>query len=78
MDGLLETLMNATNVTVGRMDTTIRFHGVEVTKSFVEFVFENCQEETAIELANFITDERKKQLENEKIIESLTEFAISW
>ena len=62
MNKLMETLMNATNITVGRMDSTVMFHGVEVTRSFVEFVFENCQEETAIELANLITDERKKHM----------------
>ena len=76
MNGLLETLMNATNITVGRMDSTVMFHGVEVTKSFVEFVFENCSEDRAVELANFITDKRKEQLENEKIIESLTEWIV--
>lgn len=73
MDGLLETLMNATNITVGRMDSTVMFHGVEVTKYFVEFVFENCSEDKAVELANFVTDEREKQLKDKKILESLTE-----
>ena len=33
---------------------------VEVTKSFVEFVFENCSEDRAIELANFITDKKRR------------------
>ncbi len=74
MNGLLETLMNATHITVGRMDTTVIFHGVEVTKNFVEFVFENCSEDKAVELANFVTDEREKQLKDKKIIESLTEW----
>ena len=67
MNGLLETLMNATHITVGRMDTTVIFHGVEVTKNFVEFVFENCSEDKAVELANFVTDEREKQLKDKKI-----------
>ena len=62
MDGILETLMNAANVTVGRMDSIVEFQGVEVTKNFVEFVFENCKEETAVELANFITDKRREEL----------------
>ena len=62
MEGILETLMNATNISLGRMGSTVEFHGVEVTKSFVEFVFENCSEDRAIELANFITDKKKEEL----------------
>lgn len=71
MEKLLKTLMNTTNITLGRMNKTVVFNGVEVTKGFVEFVFENCCEEKAVELANFITDERKKQLEEEKRSEQL-------
>lgn len=73
MNGLLETLMNATNITVGKLDRTIIFSGVEVTKNFVEFVFENCSEDKAIELADFVTDKRRERLEDEKILASLTE-----
>ena len=62
MDGILETLMNVTNITVGRMDSIVKFDGVEVTKEFVEFVFNNCKEETAVELANFITDKKREEL----------------
>ena len=62
MDGILETLMNVTNITVGRMDSIVKFDGVEVTKEFVEFVFKNCKEETAVELANFITDKKREEL----------------
>ena len=62
MDGILETLMNVTNITVGRMDSIVKFDGVEVTKEFVEFVFKNCKEETAVELANFVTDKRREEL----------------
>ena len=62
MDGILETLMSVTNITVGRMDSIVKFDGVEVTKEFVEFVFKNCKEETAVELANFITDKKREEL----------------
>ena len=62
MDGILETLMNATNISLGRMGSTVEFDGVEVTKEFVEFVFKNCKEETAVELANFVTDKRREEL----------------
>ena len=62
MEGILETLMNATNITVGRMDSIVKFDGVEVTKALVEFVFKNCSEEKAIELANFITDKKREEL----------------
>ena len=62
MDGILETLMNATNINLGRMGSTVKFDGVEVTKEFVEFVFKNCSEEKAIELANFVTDKRREEL----------------
>ena len=54
--------MNVTNITVGRMDSIVKFDGVEVTKEFVEFVFKNCKEETAVELANFITDKKREEL----------------
>ena len=62
MDGILETLMNVTNITVGRMDSIVKFNEIEVTKEFVEFVFKNCKEETAVELANFITDKKREEL----------------
>ena len=62
MEGVLETLMNVTNITVGRMDSIVKFDGIEVTKEFVEFVFKNCKEETAVELANFVTDKRREEL----------------
>ena len=62
MDGILETLMNVTNITVGRMDSIVKFDGIEVTKEFVEFVFKNCSEDRAIELANFITDKKREEL----------------
>ena len=62
MDGILETLMNVTNITVGRMDSIVKFNEIEVTKEFVEFVFKNCKEETAVELANFVTDKRREEL----------------
>ena len=62
MDGILETLMNVTNITVGRMDSIVKFDGIEVTKELVEFVFKNCNESKAIELANFITDKRREEL----------------
>lgn len=62
MEGILETLMNTTNITLGRMDSIVMFEGIEVTKSFVEFVFKNCHEDRAIELANLITDKRREEL----------------
>ena len=62
MDGILETLMNVTNITVGKMDSIVKFNEIEVTKEFVEFVFKNCKEETAVELANFITDKKREEL----------------
>ena len=62
MDGILETLMNVTNITVGRMDSIVKFDGIEVTEELVEFVFNNCNESKAIELANFITDKRREEL----------------
>ena len=62
MEGILETLMNATKITVGRMDSIVKFNEIEVTKEFVEFVFKNCKEETAVELANFVTDKRREEL----------------
>ena len=62
MDGLLETLMNVTNITVGRMDSIVKFDGIEVTEELVEFVFKNCNESKAIELANFVTDKRREEL----------------
>ena len=62
MDGILETLMNVTNITVGKMDSIVKFNEIEVTKEFVEFVFKNCKEETAVELANFVTDKRREEL----------------
>ena len=67
MNGILETLMNLTNITAGRMKNVVMFQGVEVTKNFIEFVFENCSEERAIELANFVIDRREEErkLENE-------------
>lgn len=67
MNGILETLMNLTNITIGRMENVVMFQGVEVTKNFIEFVFENCSEERAIELANFVIDRREEErkLENE-------------
>ena len=61
MERVLETLMNVTNITVGRMDSIVKFDGVEVTKEFVEFVFKNCNESKAIELANFITNKKKEE-----------------
>ena len=62
MNGLLETLMSVTKFTVGKMDSIVKFDGIEVTKEFVEFVFKNCKEETAVELANFVTDKRREEL----------------
>lgn len=62
MNGILETLMNATNISLGRMDSIVKFNEIEVTKEFVEFVFKNCKEETAVELANFVTDKRREEL----------------
>ena len=62
MNGLLETLMSVTKFTVGKMDSIVKFNEIEVTKEFVEFVFKNCKEETAVELANFITDKRREEL----------------
>ena len=62
MEGLLETLMNATNITLGRMNSIVMFEGIKVTKDFVEFVFKNCHEDKAIELADLITDKRKEEL----------------
>ena len=62
MNGLLETLMSVTKFTVGKMDSIVTFNEIEVTKEFVEFVFKNCKEETAVELANFITDKKREEL----------------
>ena len=62
MNGLLETLMSVTKFTVGKMDSIVKFNEIEVTKEFVEFVFKNCKEETAVELANFVTDKRREEL----------------
>ena len=62
MEGILETLMNATNISLGRMDSIVKFDGIEVTEALVEFVFKNCSEEKAIELANFVTDKRREEL----------------
>ena len=62
MNGLLETLMSVTKFTVGKMDSIVKFNEIEVTKEFVEFVFKNCKEETAVELANFITDKKREEL----------------
>ena len=62
MDGILETLMNATNISLGRMDSIVKFDGIEVTEELVEFVFKNCNENKAIELANFVTDKRREEL----------------
>jgi hypothetical protein len=62
MEGILETLMNTTNIALGRMDSIVMFEGIEVTKSFVEFVFKNCNEDRAIELADLITDKRREEL----------------
>ena len=62
MEGILETLMNVTKFTVGRMDSIVKFDGVEVTEALVEFVFKNCNESKAIELANFVTDKRREEL----------------
>ena len=62
MEGILETLMNATNISLGRMDSIVKFDGIEVTEALVEFVFKNCSEEKAIELANFITDKKREEL----------------
>ena len=54
--------MSVTKFTVGKMDSIVKFDGVEVTKALVEFVFKNCSEEKAIELANFITDKKREEL----------------
>ena len=54
--------MNATNISLGRMDSIVKFDGIEVTEALVEFVFKNCSEEKAIELANFITDKKREEL----------------
>ena len=62
MEGILETLMNVTKFTVGRMDSIVKFDGIEVTEALVEFVFKNCSEDRAIELANFITDKKREEL----------------
>ena len=62
MEGILETLMNVTKFTVGKMDSIVKFNEIEVTKEFVEFVFKNCNESKAIELANFVTDKRREEL----------------
>ncbi len=62
MDGILETLMNVTNITVGRVNSIVKFDGIEVTKELVEFVFKNCNESKAIELADFIFDKRREEL----------------
>ena len=61
MKEILETLMNVTKFTVGRMDS-VKFNEIEVTEAFIEFVFKNCSEETAVELANFVTDKRREEL----------------
>ena len=60
VEGILETLMNVTKFTVGRMDSIVKFDGIEVTEALVEFVFKNCSEDRAIELANFITDKKRR------------------
>ena len=62
MEGILETLMNLTKFTVGEIDSTVIFEGIEVSESFVEFVFKNCSEDKAIELANFINDKKREEL----------------
>ena len=62
MEGILEALMSVTKFTVGRMDSIVKFNEIEVTKEFVEFVFKNCNESKAIELANFITDKKREEL----------------
>ena len=62
MKEILETLMNVTKFTVGRMEAKIKFNEIEVTEAFIEFVFKNCSEETAVELANFVTDKRREEL----------------
>lgn len=67
MNGILETLMNATNITVGRMDRVVTFHDVEVTEKFIEFVFKNCSEDRAVELANFVLDKREEERKEEKM-----------
>ena len=62
MEEILQTLMNVTKFTVGRMESIAIFNEIEVTEAFIEFVFKNCSEEKAIELANFITDKRREEL----------------
>ena len=54
--------MNLTKFTVGKIDSTVIFEGIEVSESFVEFVFKNCSEDKAIELANFINDKKREEL----------------
>ena len=54
--------MNVTKFTVGKMDSIVKFDGIEVTEALVEFVFKNCSEDRAIELANFITDKKREEL----------------
>ena len=62
MERILETLMNMTKFTVGRMDSIVKFDEIEVNEEFVEFVFKNCKESKAIELANFINDKKREGL----------------
>ena len=66
MDGILETLMNATKITVERMYSIVKFDGIEINEAFVEFVFKNCNESKAIELANFVTDKKREESKWEK------------